>query len=93
MKEQLMSATTTLQKKAKKTDLTAAQVNQIAKMRRGGATWKEVIKAVPATKGWKSNKFAQSLAARGYDRLGRRGGKGNSKARAHGADLLTAKPC
>ncbi|MGA9634301.1 MAG: hypothetical protein WBQ41_03560 [Solirubrobacterales bacterium] len=82
-----MSAT-----KSKPKPPTAAQITKMATMRRGGATWAEVQKVVPSTKHWKSTKFAQALAEQGYDRLGRKAGKGESKARAWGPEILNGKP-
>jgi hypothetical protein len=59
---------------------------QVAKMRRDGATWARVSEAAGKVK--TSTGWGQYLAAAGYDRLGRKGGKGKSKARAHGPSLL-----
>jgi hypothetical protein len=63
--------------------LTKEQVTKVATMRRQGATWRQVY----AFLGRKSNstQMRKVLEAAGYDRFGRKGGVGKSKARGHGA--------
>ncbi|MGH2963823.1 MAG: hypothetical protein ACRDMH_00360 [Solirubrobacterales bacterium] len=61
-------------------------VAKIAEMRRKGATWAEVVEATGLK--LKSTGFAHLLAESGYDRAGRKGGQGASKATAFGPSLL-----
>jgi hypothetical protein len=58
-------------------------------MRRDGATWRQVI----AETGIKTNStgFRVLLEANGYDKFGRLGGKGESKAKGWGSAELSAK--
>ncbi|MGH2964301.1 MAG: hypothetical protein ACRDMH_02825 [Solirubrobacterales bacterium] len=61
-------------------------VAKIAEMRRKGATWAEVVEATGLK--LKSTGFGKLLAEAGYDRAGRKGGQGASKAVAFGPSLL-----
>jgi hypothetical protein len=63
--------------------LSKQQVTKVAAMRRQGATWKQVYAYI----GRRSNstQMRQVLERAGFDRFGRKGGKGKSKARGHGA--------
>jgi hypothetical protein len=57
----------------------APSATTIAKLRRGGATWAQVREETGSN--LRSSGFAEILEAAGFDRLGRKGGKGTSKAR------------
>ena len=63
--------------------LTDAQVKRIAQMRREGATWRDVYSYMGRRS--TSTKLRAKLEAAGFDRFGRKGGKGKSMARGYGA--------
>ncbi|MGH7484394.1 MAG: hypothetical protein ACREMY_02170 [bacterium] len=63
--------------------LTKAQITHIAKIRREGGTWRDCYAYMGRRSS--STKLRAKLEAAGFDRFGRRGGKGKSKARGHGA--------
>ena len=65
-----------MSKKASK--LTKTQVTKFAKMRREGGTWEDVSQAAGfrlTSTGWR-----EVLETQGFDRFGRPGGKGETKA-------------
>jgi hypothetical protein len=63
--------------------LTKEQVTKVAELRRKGGTWKQVYALI----GRRSNstQMRRVLEKHGFDRFGRKGGKGKSKARGYGA--------
>jgi hypothetical protein len=76
-------------KQSKKSAPTKAQVIRVAKLRRDGATWDEVI----SDTGIRTNStgFRILLEEYGFDKYGRRGGKGTTKARGWGSASLDGK--
>ena len=87
-----MPAKTTAKRKPRKASTTAkprnpltkAQVDRVAKMRRNGATWKQVYTALKRKYGG-CRRMRELLEAGGYDRFGRKDGKGTSKAHGWGS--------
>lgn len=64
-------------------ELTKAQATKVAKMRREGSTWAEVsaeMGHVRSSTGWRL-----ALEPHGFDKLGRKDGKGESAAKAWGS--------
>lgn len=69
--------------KTKKSAPTKGQIAKVASMRRNGATWDEVI----AETGIRTNStgFRELLESSGFDKYGRKGGRGASKAKGWGS--------
>lgn len=84
-KENIMAKAT----KSKKSAPTKGQVIKVASMRRNGATWDEVI----AETGIRTNStgFRILLEEHGFDKYGRKGGRGATKARGWGSADLDGK--
>lgn len=68
---------------------TKALVNQIAKERREGSTWDQII----ASTGYRTNStgFRILLEENGFDKFGRKGGRGESAAKGWGSADLNGK--
>lgn len=68
---------------------TKALVNQIAKERREGSTWDQII----ASTGYRTNStgFRVLLEENGFDKFGRKGGRGESAAKGWGSADLNGK--
>lgn len=71
-------------------EITKGLAAKLAKLRRNGGTWSDVSEAAGFTQ--TSTGWAESLAAHGFDKLGRQGGKGESKARGWGSATNGTKP-
>lgn len=87
--ESKMAATKAKQRRGRpaRPELSKAQVTKLAKLRREGATWFDINDA--AGQRHSSTDWAKLFKKHGFDKLGRQGGKGESKARAWGS--ATAK--
>lgn len=73
----------------KKSAPTKAQIATIARMRRDGATWDEVISETEIRTN--STGFRELLESAGFDKYGRKGGQGKSKAKGWGSAAEKAK--
>lgn len=78
--EHIMAKTAT---KSKKSAPTKGQIIKVAQMRRGGATWDEVISETDIKTN--STGFRELLESAGFDKYGRKGGRGESKAKGWGS--------
>jgi hypothetical protein len=83
-----MAKPTTKGVRVSKSAPTSDQVSQIASMRRDGATWAEVVAETGIRA--KSTGFRELLEEHGFDKFGRKGGRGESKARGWGSARLTS---
>lgn len=82
-----MAKSTNKRRRPAKSAPTKAQVTEVAKLRRDGATWDQVIAETGIRN--KSTGFRHLLEEHGFDKYGREGGRGESKAKGWGSASLT----
>jgi hypothetical protein len=81
-----MATQTKKTKKSKRDQLTKAQIKRFATIRRKGGTWEDVSQAAGfrlTSTGWR-----EVFETQDFDRFGRPGGKGESKARGKGSAAM-----